>query len=152
MPGKVRHRRCAECGLLDVVYHLGAAFGDYDPATVENAGGFDAPRERFTPSPFWDDWSAFRAQQITTAETRLVEIIGEHLDSKYIYTHQIPYADHTTASPITTGNVPGSNLGIDFFNHDVTAANMEAITSMLGGDVSRTWGVPEWLVTPQRAV
>ena len=120
---------------------------DYDPTTVENPGGFDAPRDRFTPAAFWDDWSAFRAQQITTAETRLVEIIGEHLDSKYIYTHQIPYADHTTASPITTGNVAGSNIGIDFFNGDVTAANMEAITSMLAGDVSRTWGVPEWLVT-----
>ncbi len=135
----------AACSTSFTTWELRSA--DYDPATVENAGGFDAPRERFTPSAFWDDWSAFRAQQITTAETRLVEIIGEHLDSKYIYTHQIPYADHTTASPITTGNVPGSNIGIDFFNHDVTAANMEAITSMLGGDVSRTWGVPEWLVT-----
>ena len=133
------------CGTAFTTWELRST--DYNPVTVENAGGFDAPRERFEPAAFWDAWSDFREGQISTAVQRLVDIIGRELDDKYIYTHQIAYDDHTTASPITTGNAAGSNIGIDFFNHEVTEGNMQAITDMLAGDVSRTWGCPEWLVT-----
>ncbi len=136
----------------------GTAFGtwelrstDNDPSTVENAGGFDAPRVRFTPEAFWTLWDEFREKQLCAAEQKLVDIIGAHLDSKYIYTHQIAYPDHTTASPITVGDAKGANVGIDFFNHEVTAENMNAIAGMMNGDLTRTWGVPEWLITKKAA-
>ena len=133
------------CGTAFTTWELRST--DYNPVTVENAGGFDAPRERFEPAAFWDLWTDFRADQARTAVQKLVDLIGEHIDSKYIYTHQIPYDDYMTASPISTGDVAGANIGIDFFNEDVTDANMQAITDMLAGDVTRTWGCPEWLMT-----
>lgn len=133
------------CGTTFTTWELRST--DYDPTTVENEGGFDGPRTRFIPDAFWDVWTDFREQQLTIAEQKLVDIIGEHLDDCYIYTHQIAYDDHTTASPITTGNAEGSNIGIDFFNHEVNDENINVILEMLDDDVTRTWGVPEWLIT-----
>ena len=135
----------ATCGTKFTTWELRST--DYDPTTVENPGGFDAPREKYKPTAFWDVWGDFREYQITVAEQKLVDIIRQSLDECYIYTHQIAYDDYTTASPISTGNVNGANVGIDFFNHEVNSKNLNAIREMLGGDVTRTWGVPEWLVT-----
>lgn len=119
---------------------------DYDPSTVENEGGFDAPRDASSSDVFWELWNDFRATQIHTAVTRLVNVIGQHLDAKYIYTHQIAYDDRTTCSPITCGDVEGSNIGIDFFNHEANEENLTAIQEMIGDDVSRSWGCPEWMI------
>lgn len=119
---------------------------DYNPSTVENEGGFDAPRDESEPDEFWDIFNDFRATQIHTAVTRLVNIISGHLDAKYIYTHQIAYDDRYTCSPITCGDVEGSNIGIDFFNHEANDKNLTAIQEMIGSDVSRSWGCPEWMI------
>ena len=120
---------------------------DGDPSTVENKNGFDAPRDDTSSAEFWALWKNFRAHQIHTAVSKLVEIIGKNLDPKYIYTHQISYNDDLTASPITCGNVEGSNVGIDFFNYEANDENLTAIQKFIGTDVNRTWGCPEWMIT-----
>lgn len=119
---------------------------DYDPTTVETPGGFDAPRNRNSNSAFWKEWKAFRATQVTAAVTRQVNTIGKYLDSKYIYTHQIAIGEDPFVSPEEAGDVIGSNVGIDMFNHEVTLPMIKKIASFVAEDPSRTWGVPEWLV------
>ncbi len=119
---------------------------DYDPTTVETPGGFDAPRQRNSNSAFWKEWKAFRTTQVTAAVTRQVNIIGKHLDSKYIYTHQIAIGDDPFVSPEESGDVIGSNVGIDMFNSEVKLRMIKKIASFVAEDYSRTWGVPEWLV------
>lgn len=132
-----------QCGTDFTTWDLKST--DMDPYTTENLGGFDAPRILYEPAAFWDIWTEFRGVQISRAEQRLVDIIGRYLDSKYIYTHQIAKGDYLLASPIECGDAEGSNIGIDFFNNECTEDNLKAITGMLGGDVTRTWGIPEWL-------
>lgn len=134
-----------EMGTQFATYELRSE--DYNPSTVENKDGFDAPRDDNSSVEFWTLWKNFRASQIHAAVSRLVNTIGEHLDEKYIYTHQIAYNDDLTASPISCGNVEGSNIGIDFFNHEANDTNLSAIQKMIGTDVSRAWGCPEWMIT-----
>ena len=119
---------------------------DFDPTTVENMGGFDAPRTRGTPVAFWKDWKDFRAQQIHSAVQRQVEAIAKQIDSKYIYTHQIASDIEVCESPPYTGNVAGANVGIDMFTHEARETTIQEIASFVKDDPTRSWGVPEWLV------
>ena len=119
---------------------------DYDPLTVAVEKGFDAPRTRGVPAPFWNEWKYFRALQIQRAVQHQVECIAQYIDRKYIYTHQIASEIEQTESPSWCGNVPGANVGIDFFTHEATDAVIQEIADFVKDDPSRTWGVPEWLV------
>ncbi|MEE1314199.1 MAG: dockerin type I domain-containing protein [Faecalimonas sp.] len=117
---------------------------DYDPSTVENAGGFDAPRNQDNAA-FANLWTEFRAHQIRTAVQELVYIIEKYIDNSLIYTHQIAVNNFETASPIIAGDVEDSNIGIDLHNDEANEANIAEIRSRLGDDITRSWGVPEWL-------
>jgi len=119
---------------------------DYDPSTVENPGGFDAPRVR-DRSAFWGEWVSFRELLIQQAVQKLCDIIAGKMDSKYIYTHQICYrqGDSAICSPIESGYATNANMGIDMFTHDFKQANFTRITGLLGGDYTKSWGIPEWL-------
>jgi len=119
---------------------------DYDPSTIENPGGFDAPRVRGT-SAFWREWVAFRELLIQQAVQRLSDIIAAEMDSKYIYTHQICYeqGDSILCSPIESGYATNANMGIDMFTKDFKRANFTRINHLLGDDYTKSWGVPEWL-------
>ena len=119
---------------------------DYDASTVENAGGFDAPRSD-SNAAFAALWTEFRGKQINTALTRLVDIMDDYIDSKLIYTHQICGDSFTHGSPIWDGDVAGSNIGIDMHNFEATAENISQIVGLIGNDITRTWGVPEWIPT-----
>lgn len=119
---------------------------DFDPDTIENPEGFDAPHVRNQPPAFWEEWRKFRVLQITGAVARQVKNIAKSIDSKYIYTHQIAYGDDAFVSPASTGNIPGSNVGIDMFNHEVRDELFQEIAGYVKGDASRSWGIPEWLI------
>ncbi len=119
---------------------------DYDPTTVETQGGFDAPRVRDSKSAFWNLWKEFRVSQVTAAVERQVRIIEKYLDAKYIYTHQIGIGEDPFVSPEEAGDIAGSNVGVDMFNHEVTLPMIKKLASFVAEDPSRTWGVPEWLV------
>jgi len=119
---------------------------DFNPMTIEVENGFDAPRTRGVSTAFWDEWRTFRAQQIHQAVRRQVECISQHIDSKYIYTHQIASEIEVCESPAYCGNVPGANVGIDMFTHEATEPAIREIASFVKHDAHRSWGVPEWLV------
>jgi len=118
----------------------------YDPSTVENPGGFDAPRVR-NQSVFWKEWVVFRELLMQQAVQRLSGIIAAEMDSKYIYTHQICYmqGDSALCSPIESGYATNANMGIDMFTKGFTRANFARITNLLGDDYMKSWGIPEWL-------
>jgi len=134
------------CGTTFTTWELLST--DYDPSTVENSGGFDAPRKIGRPSVFWKDWRAFRYELLYKAVAHQVEIIiGAGIDGKRIYTHQISEPGDIMASPASCGNVTSANVGIDFFNSDINKTTMEEVSAFVRGDASRSWGVPEWLIT-----
>ncbi len=133
----------AACGTNFVTFSLKST--DYDPNTVENPDGFDAPRVR-NDSAFWELWTAFRTQQVSDAVERQVHTVAQYIDAKYIWTHQIAIGHDPFVSPEEAGNVKGSNVGIDMFNHEVTVELVKNISSFTKNDYSRAWGVPEWLV------
>ncbi len=133
----------AACGTDFATFSLKST--DYDPNTVENPDGFDAPRVR-DDSAFWTLWTAFRTQQVSDAVARQVNTVAQYIDAKYIWTHQIAIGQDPFVSPEEAGDVNGSNVGIDMFNHEVTVELVKKISSFVKDDYSRTWGVPEWLV------
>lgn len=107
--------------------------------------GFDPPRRRGTPVLFWQEWARFRGLQIKRAVQNQVNIIGLHLDSKYIYTHQICSPFDPICSPIDAGDIPDSNVGIDMFIHETTKEHLQEIVRFIHHDASRSWGIPEWI-------
>lgn len=118
-------------------------YSNYD-STVDNYNGFDAPRNQ-SNSKFAELWTEFRANQISNALEVHVDVINNYIDSALIYTHQINVDDFETASPLSTGNVEGSNIGIDFHNWEATDAAITEIRSYIDDDITRTWGVPEYI-------
>ena len=134
----------SSCGTDFTTFELKSS--DFNPMTIEAEGGFDAPRTRGVPVAFWNEWKTFRAQQIQKAVQRQVECIAQHIDRKYIYTHQIASEIEVCESPAYCGNVPGANVGIDMFTHEATEATIKEIASFVKDDAHRSWGVPEWLV------
>lgn len=119
---------------------------DYNPSSYENLGGFDAPRTGSLLNPYWSLWTEFRRQVVANTVKKQVEIIAPYIDSKYIYTHQIDFNDEDKmCSPIETGNVPGSNIGLDTGNTDVA----KTVATWLKGDYSRSWGIPEIFYSTQ---
>lgn len=133
----------AACGTNFTTFALKST--DYNPATVENQNGFDAPRVR-NNSAFWKLWTTFRVEQVTNAVERQVDIVEKYIDAKHIWTHQIAIGQDPFVSPEEAGNIEGSNVGIDMFNHEVTTELVKKIASFVKNDYSRAWGVPEWLV------
>ena len=133
----------AACGTNFTTFALKST--DYNPQTIENQNGFDAPRVR-NNSAFWKLWTAFRVEQVTNAVERQVDIVGKYIDAKHIWTHQIAIGQDPFVSPEEAGNIAGSNVGIDMFTHEVTNQLIKKIASFVKNDYSRTWGVPEWLV------
>ncbi len=123
---------------------------DYDPSTVENEGGFDAPRDRSNQT-FFNLWVTYREELVQRTVQRMADICAEQLDTKYIYTHQICYeqGDNTTipniCSPIESGYATNANMGIDMFTADFNQSNYSRITKMLADDYTKSWGIPEWL-------
>ena len=132
------------CGTDFATFELRSS--DFNPLTVEAENGFDAPRTRGVPAAFWKEWKTFRAQQIHKAVRRQVDCIAQHIDGKYIYTHQIASEDDPIASPAFCGNVEGANVGIDLFTHEATESTIREISSFVKSQPYRSWGIPEWLV------
>ena len=125
------------CGTSFATFDLRST--DFNPVTVENENGFDAPRTRGTPLSFWNEWKTFRAQQIHRAVTRHVEIIAQHIDSKYIYTHQVGLEADPFCSPAFCANVQGSNVGSGAEGEK----GIQELASFVKSDPARSWGIPE---------
>jgi len=118
----------------------------YNPAVINNSTGFDAPRNS-SNSVFWKEWTLFLSNQVKNAVQHEVDILKQYLDKKYIYTHQIiaDDLDVSLKSPTWTSNVRDVNVGNDMLADQTTLSNSLKVASYVSTDVSRTWGVPEWI-------
>jgi hypothetical protein len=136
--------------------------------TLDQAGGFDPPREHILGDPWSDVWDEFRqmmvwrynlnfAKWMTTspdpasgATVPADRWFTDQIMADYLFGNVAPNYDlrlHTSASPHWTADIrPYGSMGITSFNQNISGAMFKTLPAVAPAIAQRNvrWGIFEW--------